>query len=127
MFRLSALIVALLVLCGCRETIVGPPTADPGDVPAPSANSMYVKVPPLLVSGDIVEVRGEAVEGGVRFGWMVTGDGDVSLRANDPTGRRRVLVAEALDHGTVTITARAYDASNNVVAMGSRVVEILPY
>ncbi len=126
MLRLLPLLLALAVLGGCREDLTGPDSVGnpPPASPPLDVRSMYVKAPPVISEGEVVDVRAEPLAGAVRYDWTLSGEGDANLSPNDPQGRRRVLAALGVQAGELLITARAFDADGELLAVGSKPVYV---
>lgn len=122
-----ALLLTALALAGCREPLTAPDPGgdlDPVD-PTTDVRSMYVKAPALIVEGETVDVRAEPIEAATHYTWSFSGPGELAISPNDPYGRRRILAAVGVEPGTTLIAARAFDAEGNLLATGSKAVEVL--
>jgi hypothetical protein len=129
MNRLLPLLLVAFALAGCRESLTGP---DPDPIlpgePAPAFPSMYVKASaPELREGAVSQIRAEYVPGVTHYEWSFLGTGTVTSNANDAEELDRILSVIGVSAGSVVITATAYDDAGNLLAVGTRTIEVVPY
>ena len=87
-------------------------------------NSIYVKGPGSLGIGATGNYRAEAVQGVVRYEWSQDSidRGQVSGEPTDPL--LRLFELTGVRSGTVRITVLALDASNTILAVGTRTISV---
>lgn len=132
---LPFLLVAALVLVGCRESLTdfdpGPdPVGDPNPAPndlGPDVRSIYVKAPVVLGRGQTGGARAEPLREAARYRWTFSGAGEVNHTFSDPQGLDRLVTLEAVSAGDVFVTVRAYDAEGDELARGSATFPVLNY
>lgn len=119
--RVLLLALAFLVaLSGCREPIVADVPADPDEPEPPAATSsgLYIKsAPGDLRLGTDALLRVQLHPEAVRYYWQTEGDGRLSAY---PTEHPRTVRGVVERLGTITVSAYALDAADQVVGVGSR-------
>ena len=125
----SVLLVSLLLVAGCRETITEPtgldnPTFDPPT--STDVTRVYIKGPTLLTSSSPIGYLAQLLtdESLRYYQWNATGEGEILVEIVDPEGRDRLIDVTAIRTGTVYLTVRAYDSEGREIGYGQKVIEI---
>ena len=129
---LPLLLIAVVLICGCREAITEPtgfdnPTFDPPTTV--DVTTLYVKGPTFLTSSSTIGYRAELLndESLRYYRWNAAGDGEILAEIVDPEGRDRLIDVTAIRTGTVYLTVRAYDSEGREIGYGQKVIEITSF
>lgn len=120
------LLIGLIALVGCRDTLVDEPIQPdtPPTAPTQTARPIYIKGPGVLGVGIAGDFYAERLLEAVRYDWSQDSvdRGQVSGSPNDASQRRFELTG--VRSGTVRVTVLALDASNRVIGRGTRTISV---
>ena len=129
---LPLLLIAVVLICGCREAITEPtgldnPTFDPPT--SVDVTTLYVKGPTLLATSSSIGYRAELLDDeSLRYyQWNASGEGEISAEIVDPEGRDRLINVTAVRAGTVYLTVRAFNSEGREIGYGQKVIEITSF
>jgi hypothetical protein len=115
MMRLLPLLLAVVLLAGCREPITAPEPLVPPDPAPPAQSEMYVKGPDTIAIGESASFRAELLHEAATYRWGFDGGGV----STDPTAAREFTV-RAVSPGWALVYFSAFDAAGERIGYAEK-------
>ena len=127
--RLSLLLVALISLAGCRESIVGPSEIIQETPRGEEVAAIAIKGPHApLQTGAYVQLRAQPVPDVVTFNWRFEGQGAVTVQNVPGQGgplAQRILDIQGVRTGAIRATVEGLNAEGTRIAYGEMTFEVV--